>query len=72
MNDKYKEALEQLNSDYIDIVSSREYKIGSDIKKIKKTVSKGKFLEVFKTKRRRKKINKLNSHPELDNDYNLK
>lgn len=72
MDDKYIEVLEKLNSDYIDIVSSREYKIGSDIKKIKQTISKGNFIDIFKSKRRRKKISKLNSHQELDNDYGLK
>ena len=66
-----KEIIEKLNLEYIELMSSKEYKLGKDLKKALANIKKGKLIKNLLITKRRKKINKYNAHTEYNNDYNL-
>lgn len=66
-----KEIIEKLNLEYIELLSSKEYKRGKDISKALENIKRGRFIKNFLLTMRRKKISKYNAHNELDNGYDL-
>lgn len=57
------EYLEFLNKDYLEIIESKEYKIGRRICMIKDLIKRGKFITLFKKINTSLRIKKYNNHP---------
>lgn len=64
--------IEKLNLENIKLKQSNEYLLGKKIKKTNEYIKKFKFISLIKKIIQNKKINKLNNHGELENNYCVK
>lgn len=66
------DAIEKLNLENINLLNSKEYKIGEEICKMKKLLKQFKIITILKkfvNKRKRKKINNYIDHNETENNF---
>lgn len=70
--DEYIKKIEQLNLETIKLKNSKEYLIGKKIKKISEYLKKFKINQLIKKTIENKKIEKLNAHGELNNNFKVK
>ena len=69
MEEEYLKKIEELNLENIELKQSKEYRIGKDIIKFKKMLKKFQLITIITKKINRKKVDKLNIHGELENNF---
>ena len=72
MEEEYLKKIENLNMEYIDLKTSKEYKLGKDILETKRLLKKLQIFRIIMKLINRKKVNKFNSHGELENNFTPK
>ena len=69
MEEEYLKKIEELNLENIELKQSKEYRAGKDIAKFKQMLKKFQLITIVTKKINRKKVDKLNIHGELENNF---